>query len=87
MSSWARWSPEAVDGAPRSLVYNFVSGLFLSDRKGVGPFTIANLRSKVRNNKDELTFMGVPPGSGQRIGVDRQFAFQLPAARRVDRIL
>lgn len=60
-----------IDGTLRGLLYDPVNGRFTTDKKGVGPFTITQLRSQVSNKKDEITFMGVPPGSGTRIGVDR----------------
>jgi DNA-binding beta-propeller fold protein YncE len=46
------------------------SGLFLTDRRGKPPITDAALRS-LATNGHAVTYTCVPPGSGERIGVDR----------------
>ena len=59
-----------IDGERRGFVYRPTTNDYRSDRTGVGPFTRAQLRTKVTNG-DTLTFMGVPAGSGTRMGIDR----------------
>jgi DNA-binding beta-propeller fold protein YncE len=46
------------------------NGQYVADRAGA-PRTSAWLRGKVTNPNDTLTFTCVPPGSGYRIGIDR----------------
>ena len=52
-----------IDGSRRGLLYR-------TDKTGVGPFTRAQQRAKILAG-DKLTVMGVPPGSGYRMGIDR----------------
>ena len=59
-----------LDGQRRGLIYQPATGDYLTDKTGVGPFTRAELVSKLLAG-DTLTFMGVPLGSGRRIGIDR----------------
>jgi DNA-binding beta-propeller fold protein YncE/cytochrome c553 len=47
------------------------SGLFVRDRRGQPPLTDAALRSLTTGFGHPLTYTCVPPGSGERIGVDR----------------
>ena len=47
------------------------SGLFASDRRGQPPITAAALRSLATNLGRPVTYTCVPPGSGERVGVDR----------------
>ena len=47
------------------------SGLFAKDRRGQPPITDAALRSLAKGNGHPLTYTCVPPGSGERVGVDR----------------
>ncbi len=47
------------------------SGLFLTDRRGRPPVTDAALRSTARGSGHPVTYTCVPPGSGTRLGVDR----------------
>lgn len=47
------------------------SGLFRSDRAAEAPLTEAQLRALARVPGQELTYTAVPPGSGVRMGVDR----------------
>jgi hypothetical protein len=46
-------------------------GLFKSDRQAVPPVTNGVLRSLVVAGGGVLTYTCTPPGSGQRIGIDR----------------
>ncbi|WP_342374149.1 hypothetical protein NVS55_22415 [Myxococcus stipitatus] len=46
-------------------------GQFTVDRANVGPVSDANLRAAATANGGTLTYTCVPPGSGVRIGIDR----------------
>ncbi|HST21856.1 MAG TPA: hypothetical protein VLR90_12095, partial [Blastocatellia bacterium] len=59
-----------IDGQIRGLIYRPSSNDYQSDRTGVGPFTLAQLKSKISAG-DTLSVMGVPAGSGVRMGIDR----------------
>jgi DNA-binding beta-propeller fold protein YncE len=47
------------------------SGLFLTDRRAQPPWTDAALRALATESGHAVTYTCVPPGSGERIGVDR----------------
>jgi hypothetical protein len=47
------------------------SGLFARDRRGQPPISAAALRSLATSFGRPVTYTCVPPGSGQRVGVDR----------------
>jgi hypothetical protein len=59
-----------VDGQLRGLLYRPGAGDYLTDKAGLGEFTRAQLRARLAAG-DTLSFMGVPPGSGVRMGIDR----------------
>lgn len=59
-----------VDGALHGFLYVPATGKFQSDVAGYGPFTWAQLSTKISAG-GTLTVMGVPEGSGPRMGVDR----------------
>lgn len=59
-----------VNGIHCGLVYQSGSTNYLSDRIGLGPFTRTDLETAVTGG-DTLTLMGVPVGSGTRMGIDR----------------
>jgi hypothetical protein len=59
-----------LDGEVRGLLYRPRSADYLVDKTGLGPFTRAQLRDKIAAG-DTLSLMGVPPGSGVRMGLDR----------------
>jgi hypothetical protein len=59
-----------IDGRVRGLLYQPGSNNYRTDKTGLGPFTHADLRAKILAG-DTLTVMGVPPGSGYRLGIDR----------------
>jgi YVTN family beta-propeller protein len=59
-----------IDAQHRGLLYRPSSNDYRTDRTGVGPFTRAQLVEKIAGG-DTLTVMGVPPGSGMRMGIDR----------------
>lgn len=47
------------------------SGLFASDRRALPPINDAALRLLATHSGRPVTYTCVPPGSGERIGVDR----------------
>ena len=47
------------------------SGLFLGDRRRDAPVSDASLRQRAAQKGGELTYTCTPPGSGVRIGIDR----------------
>lgn len=59
-----------LDGRLRGLVYQRASNNYRADKTGLGPFTRAQLGGKVRAG-DTLSVMGVAPGTGTRLGIDR----------------
>lgn len=59
-----------IDGKVRGLLYRPSSNDYVADRTGLGPFTRAELLAKIAAG-DTLSLMGVPPGSGVRMGIDR----------------
>ncbi|HEY5913868.1 MAG TPA: hypothetical protein VJA21_25040, partial [Verrucomicrobiae bacterium] len=59
-----------VDGLRRGLLYNPASGTYRPDTATLPTFTRAQLTAKIQGG-DTLTLLGVPPGSGQRLGIDR----------------
>ncbi|MBL8695156.1 MAG: beta-propeller fold lactonase family protein [Planctomycetes bacterium] len=60
-----------IDGVLMGLRYQPAGALFLTDKLGVGPFSWPQLQAKAIAGNAQFTVMGVPPGSGNRIGVDR----------------
>ncbi|MBI5362862.1 MAG: hypothetical protein HZA53_06760 [Planctomycetes bacterium] len=68
-----------VDGLLRGLLYDRTSGLFTTDRTGVGPFTWAQLQGRALAGNATFSLIAVPPGSGTRIGVDRDLDLVLDA--------
>jgi YVTN family beta-propeller protein len=65
-----------MDGKRHGLLYQPGSGTYVSDKTGLGPYTQAQLKTKIQNG-DRLTLMGVPPGSGVRMGIDRDLNGEL----------
>jgi hypothetical protein len=59
-----------VGGAIHGLLYQPASNNYESDTTGLGPFTQAQLITFIQSG-DTLSIMGVPPGSGVRMGIDR----------------
>jgi hypothetical protein len=51
--------------------YRLPGGTFQSDRVGESPIADATLRAVANTAGQDLTYTCVPPGSGERIGVDR----------------
>ncbi|MEY4672596.1 MAG: hypothetical protein RL148_380 [Planctomycetota bacterium] len=60
-----------LDGRQAGLLYRPGTADFASDRTGEGPFTLAQLQARVQQGGTRLTFLGVPPGSGTRMALDR----------------
>jgi hypothetical protein len=59
-----------IDGDIHGLLYRPGSGDYLADKTGLGPFTRSQLRARIAAG-DTLTLMGVFPGTGVRMGIDR----------------
>jgi YVTN family beta-propeller protein len=59
-----------VDGLRRGLLYQPITGTYKPDTTNLVSFTRAQLKAKILSG-DTLTLMGVPPGSGQRMAIDR----------------
>jgi hypothetical protein len=59
-----------VNGLPRGLLYQPKSRSYRPDTTNLASFTRAQLAALVQGG-DTLTIMGVPPGSGLRMGIDR----------------
>ncbi len=60
-----------VDGRLVGLLWQTGTANFTSDRTGEGPFTQAQLVSKALAGNAALVLTAVPPGSGNRLGLDR----------------
>lgn len=58
-------------GSAVSLVYLPASDSYMTDTKGEPPVDSSALREQLRTADNTLTFTCVPPGSGYRIGLDR----------------
>jgi len=58
-----------VFGEARGFLY--VEGAFRSDRVAEAPWSDAALRTAAAEDAQELTYTCVPPGSGVRVGIDR----------------
>jgi YVTN family beta-propeller protein len=59
-----------IDGVTHGLVYQPGSNNYRPDSTNLSTFTRSQLTTKVLSG-DTLTIMGVPPGSGVRMGIDR----------------
>lgn len=60
-----------IDGERRGLLYDPAAAIFRSDRTSVGPFTQAQLIAKATAGQASLLFTAAPPGTGNRIAIDR----------------
>ena len=60
-----------IAGEPHGWLMNSVSGAFLPDRAADPTRTDAQLRALASTAGQELTYTCVPPGSGVRMGIDR----------------
>jgi hypothetical protein len=64
-----------LDGQLRGMLYRPASNDYRSDKTGVGPFTRQQLQTKLQaDTTNTFTIMGVPPGSGTRMGIDRNLS-------------
>jgi YVTN family beta-propeller protein len=59
-----------LQGTARGLKYDPANQRYLADKSTLPPFTRTQLQSFIASG-DTLTLMGVPPGSGLRMGIDR----------------
>jgi hypothetical protein len=59
-----------LDGQLRGLLYRPATNDYRADETGIGPFTRAQLVQRIGAG-GILSVMGVPPGSGTRMGLDR----------------
>jgi YVTN family beta-propeller protein len=59
-----------LDGARHGLWYQPLTGTYLPDSTNLPSFTRSQLIARIQNG-DTLTFVGVPPGTGRRLGIDR----------------
>jgi YVTN family beta-propeller protein len=59
-----------VDGQRRGFLYQPASQNYRADRQLLAPLTRANLVAKILAGST-ITIMGVPPGTGMRMGIDR----------------
>jgi hypothetical protein len=60
-----------IDGQLRGLYYQTAQGNYRTDKTGVGPLTWAQLQAKALAGNATFTLMGVPTGTGIRMGIDR----------------
>jgi YVTN family beta-propeller protein len=60
-----------INGVVHGLLYLPATNNYETDTTGLGPFTQAQLTTFITNG-DTLTLMGVPPGSGLRMGIQRK---------------
>jgi hypothetical protein len=59
-----------LDGVRHGLLYQANSNVYKLDTTNAAPLTRTQLVAKIQAG-DTLTLMGVPPGSGTRMGIDR----------------
>lgn len=55
----------------KGYLYDIASGLFLGNRSSDAPLSDASLRQRALQKGGELTYTCTPPGSGVRVGIDR----------------
>ena len=60
-----------IDKQVHGLLYDPITENYLTDTTGLGPFTHAQLVNFIVTDGDTLSPMGVPQGSGVRMGIDR----------------
>jgi hypothetical protein len=59
-----------IDGRVRGFLYDRLGNAYLPDTTNMAVMTRTQLEAKISAG-DTLTVMGVPPGTGQRMGIDR----------------
>lgn len=74
-----------IDGSRRGLLYQPGAGNYKLDSTNALALTRAQLVAKIQAG-DTLTIMGVPPGSGQRMGIDRDLNGVLDADEPLPRL-
>src|SRR5262249_48029598 len=62
---------ESTNHGERGYLYDPGSGLFLGNRRSDAPVSDATLRQTAAQKGGELTYTCTPPGSGVRMGIDR----------------
>ncbi|MGH7149714.1 MAG: hypothetical protein ACREIU_03390, partial [Planctomycetota bacterium] len=60
-----------LEGRSAGLLFDPETRRFGRDRRADPPLRLEELRGRIREGKGRLTFLGVPPGWGTRLGVDR----------------
>jgi len=60
----------SIGGVAKGFVYDNASNRFLPDKTGEASSSDSELRASVQSG-DVITYMGVPPGAGIRMGIDR----------------
>jgi hypothetical protein len=65
-----------IDGKRHGLLYQPGANNYKTDKTGLGPFSQAQLKSKIAAG-DILSITGVSPGSGTRMGIDRDLNGEL----------
>ncbi len=60
-----------VNGVVRGLYYNPITKVYDVDASGAASMTWAQLQSSAASGSSHFTLMGVPPGTGVRMGIDR----------------
>ena len=58
-------------GDRHGLLYDPINDRYDSDATGLGPYLLADLEALAASGDADITFVGVPFGSGTRIGIDR----------------
>jgi len=58
------------NGQPHGFLYDRLANTYRPDTTNLSSFTRAQLQTRIAAG-DTLNFMGVPPGSGMRMGIDR----------------
>ncbi len=59
------------ENGEKGYLYDVDTGLFLGNRRCDAPISDAALRQRALQNGGELTYTCTPPGSGVRVGIDR----------------
>ncbi|HEX5752970.1 MAG TPA: YncE family protein [Archangium sp.] len=60
-----------LNGVARGLFYNRLSRVYEQDAAGAPTLSWTQLQSLAASGQSQFTLMGVPPGTGKRMGIDR----------------
>jgi hypothetical protein len=71
-----------LDGGVRGLLYRPASDEYTPDTREVAALARDAILERVRTGIDVVTFMGVPAGSGERMGIDRDLDGELDGYQR-----